>query len=194
MKKLLLLSGLLIIIVLIFTIMFLMMRSDTNPMAPLWGSSQEDTPTQLPLSNSGDPAQDVPVSDGSSDRTPAPDGKMPVETQNGYVYVNDISTLQNSVEVSTGQYKIDPYDVYDYDPEFDIVYFESNDSFAISLRREPLSENRRQVEAYLQQQLGITQAEMCELRVYIGTSFDVNPEYSGQDFGFSFCPGSVQLQ
>lgn len=132
---------------------------------------------------------------GSPINEPNGAGTMPLETDSGaVVYVNDIVSLPNTKQMSSDSYELGPFSLNNYDPEYNIVFYEQNESFAISLRREPLQQNRIEVETYLQKQLGISRTEMCQLKVYLGTSVDFNPFYGGKDLGFSFCPGSVQLE
>lgn len=76
---------------------------------------------------------------------------------------------------------------------YNIIYDSTAKSFIIGLLDEPLSTARMQAEQYLMQTLGITQAQMCSLHYYIGTTTYVNPKYGGDNLGFSFCPGATVL-
>lgn len=80
------------------------------------------------------------------------------------------------------------------DRGFNIVYFEADGSFAVSLNEEPLGEQRRRAEQYLMQALGIGEVELCALRYTVGTTVYVNETYGSMgNLGFSFCPGAVKL-
>lgn len=76
---------------------------------------------------------------------------------------------------------------------FAISFYEPDDSFAISLTSEPLRDARFEAERFFLQTLGITQTAACSLNVSVGTMLTVNTFYAGQDLGFSFCPGSIEL-
>ena len=80
------------------------------------------------------------------------------------------------------------------DTGYNIVYYSTDESFAIALNREPLGELRREAERFLKETLGIDEQSMCDLRAYVGTTLYVSEVYGGiGNLGFSFCPGSVAL-
>ena len=76
---------------------------------------------------------------------------------------------------------------------FSMTYFAESNSFAIDISGKPTEEYRRKAGAYLLESLQITEAEACQLRVYLGVSHSVDPNLSGRNLGLSFCPGSVEL-
>jgi hypothetical protein len=39
----------------------------------------------------------------------------------------------------------------------------------------------------------MTPLDMCSLNYYLGTDQGVNPYYAGEELGFSFCSGAVDL-
>ncbi len=77
--------------------------------------------------------------------------------------------------------------------DFNIFYNSTDGSFTIALLKEPLGQVRIEAEQFLMTTLGITQDDMCRLNYYVGTTSNVNPLYSGQNLGFSFCPGTTVL-
>jgi hypothetical protein len=77
--------------------------------------------------------------------------------------------------------------------DFNILYDDNAKSFTIGLLKEPLSKSRTEAEQFLQNQLGITQQQMCNLNYYLGTTYQVNETYDSSNLGFSFCPGAVKL-
>lgn len=77
--------------------------------------------------------------------------------------------------------------------DFNIFYDSTNGAFTIALLKEPLGQVRLEMEQFLMNTLGITQAEMCKLNYYVGTTSDVNPLYDSKNLGFSFCPGATTL-
>ena len=72
-------------------------------------------------------------------------------------------------------------------------YLESDQSFNVTLLQEPIGQVRSQAETELIQKLGISQADMCRLRYWVGVPNFINSIYSGKNLGFSFCPGAAQL-
>lgn len=72
-------------------------------------------------------------------------------------------------------------------------YAESDQSFNITLLKEPIGEVRKQAETELMQKLAISQADMCRLHYWVGVPNFVNSIYSGKNLGFSFCPGATPL-
>jgi len=77
--------------------------------------------------------------------------------------------------------------------DFNIFYDSAYGSFTIALLNEPLGELRKSAEQTMQSRLGISQAEMCRLNYYIGTTEDVSALFSGKNLGFSFCPNATTL-
>lgn len=74
-----------------------------------------------------------------------------------------------------------------------IEYIEKTQYFSIALLREPIGSARQAAEQYLQQHLGISQSQMCQLHYMVSTPAWVNGKYANTSLGFSFCPGAVQL-
>jgi cytoskeletal protein RodZ len=77
--------------------------------------------------------------------------------------------------------------------DYTIVYYPKNGSFSIGLAAEPLGQVRKEAEQYLQQTLGVSQAQMCSLKYDIGTTIYVSAQYGGKNLGFSFCPNATLL-
>lgn len=78
-------------------------------------------------------------------------------------------------------------------PPYIIEYISATQYFNIVLLQEPIGSVRAAAEQYLIAQLGITQAQMCQLNYTLGTPNRVNSQYAGTDLGFSFCPGATVL-
>lgn len=76
---------------------------------------------------------------------------------------------------------------------YSIFYAEADQSFHITLLKTPLKEMRKQAEQALLKKLGLTEAQACNLVVYVGTPGSVSEEYAGMELGLSFCPGAVAL-
>ena len=77
--------------------------------------------------------------------------------------------------------------------EYNVVYFSQDKSFIVGLIKEPIGLARLDAEQFLMTQLGLTQAQMCNLKYQVLTSSDVNDFYAGENLGFSFCSGAVKL-
>jgi hypothetical protein len=77
--------------------------------------------------------------------------------------------------------------------DFVVTYNESASSFNIILTAEPLSKARDEVGVFMLDRLGVTEAQLCTLRYWVGTTAEVNGIYAGKNLGFAFCPGAQQL-
>lgn len=75
-----------------------------------------------------------------------------------------------------------------------IVYSENDNSFTIGLQQEPIAETRRAAERLLQQELGLSEAQMCDLNATVSVPYYVNQRFAGADLKFSFCPNAVVLE
>ncbi len=77
--------------------------------------------------------------------------------------------------------------------EYAISYNSSTQFFTIALEQEPIGQARRDAEQALQQALGISSSQLCNLNYYLGTDDHTNSTYAGKNLGFSFCPGATLL-
>lgn len=77
--------------------------------------------------------------------------------------------------------------------DFVVTYNESAASFNIILTAEPLAKSRDEVGLFMLDRLGVTQAQLCGLRYWLGTTAGVNGVYAGKNLGFAFCPGATAL-
>jgi hypothetical protein len=74
------------------------------------------------------------------------------------------------------------------------ITFDSNQQFfTIALTDEPIGAARLAAEQFLASTLGISPAQMCALKYYLGTDIYTNSFYGGKNLGFSFCPGATAL-
>ena len=138
---------------------------------------------------------------------PAPVAGFPQDTQ--YTPYNSSDT---SSQASSGGFLSDPDTTKDpsnpghyfvgpgpnsaqdgENPPYVVEYIQSDQSFTIGIMQEPLGQNRLAVEHYLREKLGISQALMCALNYTVSVPYYVNQIYAGQNLGFSFCDGAVQL-
>lgn len=80
------------------------------------------------------------------------------------------------------------------DTGYTVSYFVSDQAFMIGLGEEPLGEVRLRAEERLRTILGLTEKQMCELKITVGTTVYVNETYGAmENLGLSFCPGAVPL-
>ncbi len=78
-------------------------------------------------------------------------------------------------------------------PEFSIVYTSVDQSFIVSLLKEPVADTRKHAEQVLVAKLGLSGLQACNLRYWVSIPSQVNSIYSGKNLGFSFCPGATKL-
>jgi hypothetical protein len=76
---------------------------------------------------------------------------------------------------------------------YSIFFVSTDQSFNITLLKEPISQTRQAAEQYLMAKLNISQSDMCRLRYSVMVPNFVDTTYSGTNLGFSFCPGATQL-
>ncbi|MHB8660699.1 MAG: hypothetical protein ACYC75_02030 [Minisyncoccota bacterium] len=74
-----------------------------------------------------------------------------------------------------------------------ITYISATHYFNIALMQEPIGTAREDAQQYLMAHLGITQDQMCRLDYMVSVPWRVNQIYSGENLGFSFCPGATVL-
>ena len=108
------------------------------------------------------------------------------------VVIPDVRTRLESESLGSDLYTLTAGNT-DVSP-YNIVYSDVDGSFAVVLSREPLADTRLLMESELKGILNLSESEICELNIYVGTTFDVNPFFSGQNLGLSFCDDSVLLQ
>jgi hypothetical protein len=78
-------------------------------------------------------------------------------------------------------------------PPYTIGYISSTHYFNISLLQEPIGSTREAMQAYLVAHLGLSEDQMCNLDYMVSVPASTNEEFSGENLGFSFCPGAVKL-
>ncbi len=76
---------------------------------------------------------------------------------------------------------------------FSVYYNSTQQSFLITLTKEPIGQARLDMEQFLSTTLGLTEQQMCSLNYLVGVTVYVNPQYAGKNLGFSFCPGATAL-
>ena len=140
----------------------------------------------------GNPAGNATTTGGSTGSGSGTTGPtIPVTLNNGStVAVPDFTqTNQPSYASATNGYQVAGAD----NADFQILYYPQNSGFNITLNKEPIGSVRLEAEAALRAQLRLTNTQLCALTVQVATTMDINPTYSGENLGLSFCPGAVVL-
>jgi len=166
MKKALIFTVIIFIIVSVTFVVILRMHSSTNTGT---GTSTVTFP------NSGTSGVRTSTSTGSATFLDNPD-VHPDQNNPGYYDVRGASTASSTM--------VNPYS---------IRYIAATDYFNIVLLEEPIGESRQRMQSYLMTLLGLTKDQMCSLNYAVYVPNDVNTTYSGMNLGFSFCPGAVPL-
>ena len=78
-------------------------------------------------------------------------------------------------------------------PPYEIDYSGKDQSFGVTLYKEPLGQYRTQAEQDLMKRLGISQTDMCRIAYVLAVGPGVNETFAGKNLGFSFCPGATAL-
>lgn len=74
-----------------------------------------------------------------------------------------------------------------------IQYIAQTGDFTVALTSLPLGKARSEAENYLALRLNLAPSDLCQLRHSVSVPVAVDDEYTGQELGFSPCPGSVVL-
>ncbi len=169
MKKIILISAIVVFGLAVVVAAFYYLGS-----APSGPSSNGSTST-FPISQTSTPPIAPPPAAGSSS------GIFNITTPEGVVTVKNFYQSAVLVTASGSQALVART------PGYDISYYQPDNSFAISISQKPVMTARAQAEAALLEQLGISQADACKLKVTVGVPISVDPQYAGMDLGLSFC-------
>lgn len=119
-------------------------------------------------------------------------GELSIETVTGSkISVPDIRIKPETVTFDGQDFKF--YDSGDGSAAYELLYFSGDSSFLISLESEPLRDARNAGEIKLLNELAISSAEACQLKIRVATNIRISEAYAGKELGLSFCPGSVAL-
>lgn len=163
-----------LIAIVVFVIGVYLLLSTRTP-APVY--------TELPAGTEATSTPNAVVADSSYIKLVTPEGE---------VLIRDPRERTGITPMGGGVYTLTSVENIS-ETNFGVVFNDSDGSFAVGLETEPLGETRRQAEQYLLSLTGVTEAELCKLNVYVGTTGRINQFYSGKNLGLSFCPNSVQL-
>lgn len=74
-----------------------------------------------------------------------------------------------------------------------VSYTATDESFTLTLLSESLRTARLEAQRFLLERLGISEDDACLLRHVVLVPQFVNEKFSGENLGFNFCPGAVEL-
>lgn len=147
------------------------------------------------LSPSGDdlPVLDVPRGNGTGSA-----GPLNLVTGSGeeFLVPNFLDSSLSIEDQNNANYYFIGHDfpsIPEDSQEFVIEYQADTQFFNIIILEEPLAASRIKAEEYLKDVLGLEEEQMCLLNYTVGVPRTVNEYFAGYSFGFSFCPGSVEL-
>lgn len=175
-------AGVVVITALVLAVWVLMASTPLPPPAPT--PSLPEAGTQGPGTSQGGQGLSIPINGGSSISTRdfLSDTQTISDPNNpGYYYLG--------YHQSTGPEDASATDA----PPYVIGYIVQTHYFNVGLYAEPIGQVRIEAEQYLLNMLGITEEEACTLKYMVSVPNNVNSYYSGQNLGFSFCPGAVKL-
>jgi len=180
MKKIILISGIGIVIILI-SVFFIFSKNAVQ-------NTEQNKPNgTFPIGeNTNNIGSDATLSIKTSSGTP-------ITVQNFLINQDTVPDKENSGHYYLGNNFPSSNATPTKMPKYIIEYIASTNYFNIGLFSEPIATARLDAEQYLLQELGITKEQMCMLNYTVSAPVSVNEYYSGTNLGFSFCPGSVPL-
>lgn len=103
--------------------------------------------------------------------------------------------LEDEVVVSLGEglYQITPLSSSDETVYFEAIFNETDSSFAIALLERPFALSRQIAATEIKEKLGLPESVICEMNIFVGVPFDIDPNLAGQNLGLSYCPGAAEL-
>lgn len=177
MKKIILIVGLLILIVLILIMTILVRNLEPVELAP-----DGSLPTGYTAER---PDEFIPYDTPTSPF-------MDIKTTEGLITVRNFIMDEDVQELGGGAYFLGSLNESGEEP-FTMSYFAPDQSFAIALLKQPLMDTRVAAEKALQERLGVTEQEMCELSIRVGVPYVIIPTIANVDLGVSYCEGSIEL-
>ncbi len=171
-------------------------------LAVLWIRSQAVTESEIPLGSSGSV---FPTGTSVGDSAELVPTKTIATLEDGTIAVKDFISNGETIPdvVNPGSFVLAGdlgYCLYDGTcpqaadtPSFNIRYEEKTQAFTVTLLAEPLGTTRLAAESFLIDRLGIEARDLCRIRYYLGVPNSVNSVYTGDNLGFSFCPGATKL-
>lgn len=134
--------------------------------------------------DTGRPNSSLPITDDN--------GTNPNPPQNNGADV-PILNRPETVNLGSGSFIIaGGNDIY-AQPPFQILFYEPDRSYTISLLAQPISTTRRDAETAFLELLSISKSDACALPVMVTTPYYVDRVMSGRDLGLSFCAGATPL-
>lgn len=119
--------------------------------------------------------------------------KMTIKLKNSSeLTVNDFRQIPNVEKTSEGFYDLDGSNPLINLP-YSVLYSELDDSFSVSLNAKPLLDTRKRFSEDFLKLLNISEAQACNLNVFVGVTYDIDPALSGTNLGLSYCQDSSSI-
>ena len=113
--------------------------------------------------------------------------KLEIETGSGDVEINNVYKKLKEKLSKNGVAFEDNNDYY-------MAFYPQDNGFLIVINNADVISAGEKAEKNFMEQLGITKEQACKLKVSITVPYDVSEEYSGEVFGFSFCPDAEHIK
>jgi len=145
----------------------------------LFGGSQEQSEV---ISDVPDSTNQI----GNAVTTPYNSASEPAMTTLETLYgqtltINNFKIIEKVRPVGVGMYTLDSNQGYQ------IIFNESNSSFAINISKQPVISTRDQAVQALADDLGVSVLDLCLLNIYISTTYDFDPTTAGRNLGVGAC-------
>ncbi len=168
MKKFIIIAIALIVLLAVGAVIFFGQKQGTAPLPPV---------------NSG-----LPAATSTIISNPPSGNIVTLQTSQGAVHINNI--FKNPQQVTPDKTSM----LVSGTNGYDILYYAPDGSFLISISATPVTTIIAQAESAFLQLLGISKSDACKLKVQVSVPISVDPNYAGQNFGLSFCPGGSVSQ
>ncbi len=109
------------------------------------------------------------------------DEKMKIQTVK-----NDVIEVDNVYRSSLQKLSANGV-AFENNEDFYIAYYPEDNGFLVVIQNSDFQKSREKAEKKLMEDLGINQEQICQIKVSITVPYDVNKEYSGKEYGISFC-------
>ena len=105
-----------------------------------------------------------------------------IQTEEGVITINNV--YKNPVE----RLSMDGI-AFAKNENYYMAFYPQDEGFLISINDHDVVPAAKKAEDDFIKQLNITKEQACKLKVSITVAFDVNEDYAGGNYGFSFCSG-----
>lgn len=106
------------------------------------------------------------------------------------------NTIETSYSSTPGAVLVDKYPPEvspAKNPDYDTLFYPETNTFDMMLYAFPLEETRKRAGKYLAETLGVSEQELCQLKIFVGVSPSTSSSLAGKNLGLSSCPGNTDL-